>query len=89
MTSQSAKDYIPLVTALAEGKTIQIQGREWIDCPNGVSFECPSQFYRIKPEPRRWWLAIGNQTIDVYPARESAMYHAPTKTIIEVVEVMK
>lgn len=50
MDKDNAKDYLPLVQALAEGKTIQSNhGGEWFDLPN-PSFCDPITFYRIKPK---------------------------------------
>ena len=61
MNKQNAKDYLPLVQAMAEGKTIQWKSDEgfWDDI-HEIEFcmyddpEC----YRIKPEPRTFemWL---------------------------------
>lgn len=52
MNKNNAKDYLPLVQALAEGKTIQVEesGR-WIDMFDVAWVELPER-YRIKPEPR-------------------------------------
>lgn len=53
MNASNAKDYLPLVQALAEGKAIQMlacNGKwEEIEEP---SFDCEASRYRIKPEPR-------------------------------------
>jgi hypothetical protein len=60
MTKETAKDYLPLVQALADGKTIQIQ-----PTPNGngpwkdlfdPEFSESHTCYRIKPEPREIWV---------------------------------
>lgn len=55
MTKENAHLYLPLVQALAEGKTIQLHVNsnppEWIDDTNGFSFVNPPEKYRIKPEP--------------------------------------
>lgn len=62
MDKDSAKDFLPLVQALAEGKTIQYmpQGEEigtrqfpkdvWTDVTD-TTFQSPRRCYRIKPEP--------------------------------------
>lgn len=52
MNKNNAKDYLPLVQALAEGKVIQgvDGGGEWEDLRE-VYFSQPSYQYRIKPEP--------------------------------------
>lgn len=58
MNASNAKDYLPLVQALAEGKTIEFlnSNAQWEDC------ECPSfhqmpVYYRIKPELK--WIRLG------------------------------
>ena len=52
MTAQNAKDYLPLIQALAEGKTVQVRlGEEWTDCLV-FGWNNPPDHYRIKPEPR-------------------------------------
>lgn len=96
MNSKNAKDYLPLVQALAEGRTIQIQSaREgWLCVDGEIGFELPSYLYRIKPEPReprRWWILFSMDRALVYTDEESARRYAPItpNSIIEVVEVMK
>lgn len=59
MNSQNAKDYLPFVQALAEGKELQIRRRGfWEDTvPFGdFDFTLPASNYRIKPEPRRFFV---------------------------------
>lgn len=54
MNSTNAKDYLPLVQALADGKVIQMIDRDcvtWIDLGE-VDFRFMAKGYRIKPEPR-------------------------------------
>lgn len=55
MNSSNAKQFLPLVQALADGKTLQyfIDGK-WNDMnSNGViGFDGPPERYRIKPEPQ-------------------------------------
>ena len=50
MNAQNAKDFLPLVQALADGKVIRFQGEEQCE----VSFCYPPSEYDIKPEPREW-----------------------------------
>ena len=52
MNKDTAKDYLPLVQALAEGKTIEYRDSDdaWIDCEL-PTFNQHSSRYRIKPEP--------------------------------------
>jgi hypothetical protein len=54
MNKQNAHQYLPLVQALSEGKTIQRSiSDQWIDGEN-FDFSFPPESYRIKPEPREW-----------------------------------
>ena len=57
MNANNAAQFIPLVQALVEGKTIQYKARhhpgEWQDM-NDVSFVDEPKDYRIKPEPRKF-----------------------------------
>lgn len=56
MNKDNAKDYLPLVQALAEGKVIQIMGSGgWNELPN-YDFTSPVEHYRIKPEQREIWV---------------------------------
>lgn len=62
MNASNAKDYLPLVQALAEGRVIQAKyqvGMDafgWRDCEGNISFHGLAENYRIKPEPREIWL---------------------------------
>lgn len=63
MDKHSAKDFLPLVQALAEGKTIQCRrapGGAWYDTPT-VSFDGDPKNYRIKPEPAVLWVLYDKQ----------------------------
>lgn len=57
MNKETAKDYLPLVQALAEGKVIQVMGDEgnWKDVEN-IFLNNPASSYRIKPEPVEIWV---------------------------------
>jgi hypothetical protein len=62
MTRDQAKGIAPLLTAWAEGKTIQFrssEGERWVDCDEPMLFHHHNngaEHYRIKPEPitRNW-----------------------------------
>lgn len=62
MNASKAKDYLPLVQALSEGKVIQYKYQKsdksyaWMDLESAVDFCMPAEFYRIKPEPREIWV---------------------------------
>lgn len=52
MNKDNAKDFLPLVQALADGKTIQRYYRTgWADVTD-VNFIADVAKYRVKPEPR-------------------------------------
>ncbi len=65
MNRTNVHEYLPLVQALVDGKTLQYSkkttsGQEWSDYENDdeFSFTSPPESYRIKPEPRTFemWL---------------------------------
>ena len=51
MNKENAHEYLPLVQAIADGKTVQVLGKDgnWYDSP---LLNTPTSRYRIKPEPR-------------------------------------
>lgn len=54
MTREEAKEWLPIIQAWAEGKTIQYQinqGSRWTDIINDLCTSNPPSNYRIKPEP--------------------------------------
>lgn len=61
MNKANAKDYLPLVQALAEGKTIQYRNdsNEWLDCEDPAFHQHTSR-YRVKPEPSLESLEMAN-----------------------------
>lgn len=89
MNKQNAKDYLPLVQALADGKTIQLAGYEnnWSDL-DYPDFTATPNKHRIKPEPhpappragrwiRRFWRGIAklmNGTDDILLNMKMAFY---------------
>lgn len=53
MNANNAKEFLPLVQALAEGKVIQINTADgWEDITAELSLCFAPDQYRIKPEPR-------------------------------------
>jgi hypothetical protein len=49
MTKENAEEFLPIVQALAEGKTIQFGGlQDWSDIRD-VLFDSEPEYYRIKP----------------------------------------
>jgi len=57
MNKSNAKDYLPLVQALAEGKTIQMRYADkiWRDVDHIDIVSVDADRYRIKPEPKKQW----------------------------------
>ena len=62
MNKDTAKNYLPLVQALADGKVIQGFYRKsdssgaWLDLEGSIVFDAPADQYRIKPEPKEIWM---------------------------------
>lgn len=84
MDRNNAKDYLPLVQALAEGKMIQISAGEgfWTDIHN-PNFGGNPDDYRIKPEPREVWVnryADGTDGLATYSTEESAKSCGPSSS---------
>lgn len=54
MNKYNAHEYLPLVQALADGKTIQIKTTEWEDFEEyeNIKFDEDPSLYRVKPKPR-------------------------------------
>lgn len=63
MDKETAKYYLPLVKALAEGKTIQVRKsdiaevEEWVDV-YAPEFKLSPDHYRIKPQPKKNWYRV-------------------------------
>ena len=66
MNAQNAREYLPLVQALADGKTLQTSCPSfgWHDVEEYHFVKSP-RHYRIKPEPR---------TFEMWLTPEGAMY---------------
>ena len=69
MNKENAKEFLPLVQALADGKTIQMRDvvsekvTLWDDLdPSDIYFRAPPEEYRIKPEPRTWKIYVNKYT---------------------------
>jgi hypothetical protein len=63
MNKENAHEYLPLVQALADGKTLQYKhsSKGWTDC-NELYFDVMLECYRIKPEPRTFDVWINKKT---------------------------
>jgi hypothetical protein len=78
----NAKDYLPLVQGLAEGRVIQYKYQKsdksyaWMDLESCVDFCVPAEFYRIKPEPREIWVnEYPNEINSAYRSYDLAAAH--------------
>lgn len=77
MNASNARDYLPLVQALAEGKVIQASmshSGEWYD-HTSPDFTMQPDRYRIKPEPREIWVnrfPDGHDGLTWYETEEAA-----------------
>lgn len=92
MTRDEAKALWPIIKSFGEGKTIQIlDGADWIDLEES-QFADPSSYYRIKPEPRRFWIVKrtdGSGTAQLFSMRsiaEECLFNNPANELIEVEE---
>lgn len=84
MTPQQAKELLPIITAFAEGKEIEINVASdkseprWIKIHDNPTFEGKIENYRIKPEPREWWLlvAVGQRAMpEVFDSEKEVKNH--------------
>ena len=67
MNKDNAAEYLPLVQALADGKTIQVaDGKGGFDSLPDPKFRCESTEYRIKPEPFECWVNIYEGNYNCY-----------------------
>ena len=100
MTRARTKLLLPVLQAWAEGKEIEyrlVHGTEWVQCrrENEPDFKLEGLEWRLKPEPRRFWL-------NLYPGAQPAIYGHESQSLadsnshsgsrsecIEVVEVLK
>ena len=68
MTREEALNYIPLLSAYGAGKAIQAELESgWSNVGSrGLSFNLPPERYRIKPEPREFYVVLGKNggTVD-------------------------
>lgn len=92
MTKETAIQFLPLVQALHDGKTIQYKSADegWKDVEN-PAFNMRPDEYRIKPEPRRLWvIEYSDGVVAVYSSKAEAMEQhgtAANQKLSEYVEV--
>lgn len=94
MTKDNAKDYLPFVQALADGKTVQIKiDGVWMDQLK-FSFTWPASDYRIKPEPRHVWVnryagGWGDLHASLKEAKQASTVPSTVLETVEFVEVVR
>ena len=57
MTREHVKSMLPIMAAFSEGKAIQIATVSgWKDIDENPDFDAHPSVYRVKPEPRDFWI---------------------------------
>ena len=93
MTRDEAREFAKVVQAYADGKGVQIYTSSgWRDIHEDPCFDGGFENYRIKPEPREWWLrALPDGRIAVFTLKDRAQTEATfweNSKVIHVREVM-
>lgn len=89
MNASNAKDYLPLVQALAEGKVIQgfmVGSGKWEDM-HEMQFNGTADQYRIKPEPKEFWVnryADDSESLARFSSARLAEQAANTTNVTQV-----
>lgn len=88
MNKENAHEYLPLVQAIADGQTVQVQGGDgnWY---NSKLINTPPSRYRIKPEPRTFEIVRSKLSGDIYSAETYDGSAPNTWEYITVMEVLK
>lgn len=77
MNKDNAKDFLPLVQALIDGKIVQsnigtIKYPDWVDLSNhNIMFDNTPDYYRIKPEPIELEFWYHEKTGSTFSVREN------------------
>lgn len=89
MNREEAKELLPIIQAFAEGETIQVKmpsDNGWREVSD-PSFTSLPQFYRIKPEPREFYLNL--YTCQISKSGCDLTYIKNPDEIIKVREVIE
>ncbi len=79
-------EMIEVITAFKEGKTIQVKSFDcqWVDCSgNKPNWNFGERKYRVKPEPREFYLALNSNG----SVRHACRYHAQSIFELEYIKV--
>ena len=96
MNKENAKEYLPLLQALADGEMIQFNQNTfnepcWIDVDRILSSN-PAQCYRIKPKPRDIWIvehSDGSMSGPTFSAIDALLGQAHGSTLRRYREVIE
>lgn len=86
MNKDNAKDYLPLVQALADGKVIQLWNSgvrdidKWRDVGELATLSRAASEYRIKPEPREIW-------VNRFPSGQDGKFHYSSIGLAKMADV--
>ena len=93
MNKENAHLFLPLIQALADGKTIQMRDvvsekvTLWDDLdPSDIYFRAPPEEYRIKPEPRMFVIYINKLTNQICHKKYGSDSNWECITVQEVLE---
>jgi len=90
MKAQNAKEFLPLVQALADGLTIEFNdGGDWVNVVNLNTDSYDPDEYRIKPEPRRWTMVRCLNNGFIYEDTGTDRFDSDVWERITVVEVLE
>jgi hypothetical protein len=88
-------EMIEVIQAHKDGKVIQLRGlqRDWIDVPRTPDWDFPNIIYRVKPEPKEYWLVpyagkLGFMVLDTDPKDLEPKFYAGDLVISRVVHVV-
>ena len=84
MTRDQAKELLPIIQAFADGKEVQVNScGVWQRLCREPTFSLSPDHYRIKPEPREYWLIPSERIVKGPVARGEAV---PAILVREVIE---
>jgi len=97
MNRERAIKLLPVIRAFADGKEVEWRDndlyKEWQTGAQEPTFDEPSNEWRIKPEPREFWINIYGDGYEpcVHPTLQSAEEECSParKEVIKVREVME
>lgn len=91
MNASNARDYLPLVQALADGKSLQYnvnrsdEAPKWVDRED-FTFDEHVTEYRIKPEPREIWVNRYPNGMEngIFNTEHAAKLHRANDTAVQI-----